>query len=48
MTKRSEINASGGKYIMELIKTIRETFPIRDGNKRREDAMMGYKENLLK
>jgi hypothetical protein len=45
LAKRSEINNTGARYIVDLIRTIRETFPIRD-NKRREE--IADKENAAK
>ncbi len=45
LAKRNEINSTGARYIVDLIKTIRETFPVRE-NKRREE--IGEKENLAK
>lgn len=38
LNKRVEINNSTGKYITELIKTLRQTFPVRDNKRRYEDS----------
>ncbi len=38
LNKRVEINNTAGKYITELIKTLRETFPVRENKRRHDDS----------
>ncbi len=47
LAKRSEGNVGVGRYIVELIKTLRETFPQRENKRKQEEMGNGEKENLL-
>lgn len=51
LNKRVEINNSAGKYITELIKTLRQNFPVRDNKRRYDDSnnnlTNGEKENNM-
>jgi hypothetical protein len=47
LSRRTEINGSVGRYIVDLIKTLRETFPQRDNKKNKEDIHNLEKDNPL-